>query len=218
MEKEAQKYINTPKLQELLQWADAATKDSEGDFKPVGKRAAAILYAYAIAYAYAYAIAIANGITNGIGYDIANAIRNAYGIAIVNGIAIAYGYAYGYAIAIAKAIANAEEFQKIKIFKDVNWTELIAQLTALKDRFADANQSDLIDLASLDCLLDTWCNALDLNPEIVKLYNEEATAVRDYLYANYLIIKCKEAAVRISAKTWEEIESRMLVVPENSTI
>jgi hypothetical protein len=24
--------------------------------------------------------------------------------------------------------------------------------------------------------------------------------------------------VRISAKTWEEIESRMLVVPENSTI
>ncbi|WP_371125186.1 hypothetical protein [Microcoleus sp.] len=32
------------------------------------------------------------------------------------------------------------------------------------------------------------------------------------------MIQCKEAAVRISAKTWEEIESRMLVVPENSTI
>jgi hypothetical protein len=45
MEKEAQKYINTPKLQGLLQWADAATKDSEGDFKPVGKRAAAIAIA-----------------------------------------------------------------------------------------------------------------------------------------------------------------------------
>ncbi|MEG4291121.1 NACHT domain-containing protein [Microcoleus sp. C2C3] len=220
MEKEAQKYINAPKLQGLLQWADAATKDSEDDFKPVGKRAAAILYAYAIAHAYAYAYAYANGITNGIGYDIANAIRNAYAIAMVNSIAIAYGYAYANAIAnvIAKAIANAEEFQKIKIFKDVNWTELIAQLTALKARFADANQSDLIDLAFLDCLLDTWCNALHLNPEIVKLYNEEARAVRDYLYANYLIIKCKAAAVRISAKTWEEIESRMLVVPENSTL
>jgi hypothetical protein len=43
-------------------------------------------------------------------------------------------------------------------------------------------------------------------------------ALGDYLYVNYLIVKCKEAAVRISAKTWEEIESRMLLVPENSTI
>jgi hypothetical protein len=217
MEKEAQKYIiNTPKLQGLLQWADAATKDSEGDYKPVGKRAAAILYAYAYAYAYA----IANGITNGIGYDIPNAIRNAYAIAMVNGIAISYTYtnALAYANAIRNAYAIAEEFQKIKIFKDVNWTELIAQLAALKDQFADANQSDEIDLAFLDCLLDTWCNALHLNPEIVKLSDEEARPVRDYLYANYLIIKCKEAAVRISAKTWEEIESRMLLVPENSTI
>ena len=208
MEKEAQK-INTPKLQGLLQWADAATKDSEDDFKPVGKRALAILYAYAYANANAHA------------YEITNAIRNAYAIAMVDGIAIAYAKAYGiaipYAKAIAHAIANAEEFKKIKIFKDVNWTELIAQLTALKHRFPDANQSDQTDLAFFDCLLDTWCNALHLNPEIVKLSQEEARAVRDYLYANYLIIKCQEAAVRISAKTWEEIESRMLLVPENST-
>jgi hypothetical protein len=67
-------------------------------------------------------------------------------------------------------------------------------------------------------LLDTWCNALHINPEIVKLSQEEADALGDYLSANHLIIQCKEAAVRISAKTWEEIESRMLVVPENSTI
>ncbi|WP_445251866.1 MULTISPECIES: NACHT C-terminal helical domain 2-containing protein [unclassified Microcoleus] len=42
--------------------------------------------------------------------------------------------------------------------------------------------------------------------------------MRVYLYANYLIIQCQEAAVRISPKTWEEIESRMLVVPDNSTL
>ena len=100
----------------------------------------------------------------------------------------------------------------------MNWTELIAQLTALKDLFPDANQSYQTYLAFLDGLLDTWCNALHLNLEIVKLSQEEAEAVRDYLYANYLIIQCKAAAVRISAKTWKEIESRMLVVPENSTL
>jgi hypothetical protein len=209
IEKEAQKYINTPKLQGLLQWADAATKDSEGDFKPVGKRAAAIAYASANAvFADAIPTANANAIANA--YDIANAFAN------VN--ASLNPKTHAYAITIANAIASAEELKKIKIFKEVNWTELIAQLTALKDRFADHNQSDHIDLAFLNCLLDPWYNALHLNREIAKLSYKEARALRDYLSANRLIIKCKEAAVRISAKTWEEIESRMLLVPENSTL
>jgi len=220
MEKEAQKYINTPKLQGLLQWADAATKGSEGDYKPVGKRAAAIAYACS-ASAYANANANANAYYDyDIAIAIANAIANANAIAKVNGIAIAITHFIAYLNASANAypITIAEEFKKIKIFKDVNWTELIAQLTALKDRFPDANQSHETDLAFLDCLLDTWCNALHLNKEIVKLSYEEVKALVDYLSANDLIIKCKEAAVRISAKTWEKIESRMLVVPENSTI
>ena len=42
MEKEAQKYINTPKLQALLNWAEEVTVGSQGDYKPVGKRAVAI--------------------------------------------------------------------------------------------------------------------------------------------------------------------------------
>jgi hypothetical protein len=233
MEKEAQKYINTPKLQGLLQWADAATKDSEGDFKPVGKRAVAIAIARrAIGHANAIANANANAKVNindigyAIGYanakvninDIGYAIGYANAIAKVNGTAIAYANVIGYLNANPNAISLAEEFKKYKIFKDVNWTELIAQLTALKDRFPDANQSDPTDLAFLDRFLDTWCNALHLNPEIVKLSQEEAKPLGDYLYANNLIIKCKEAAVRISPKTWEEIESRMLLVPENSTL
>jgi len=226
MEKEAQKYINTPKLQGLLQWADAATKDSEGDFKPVGKRALAIAYA-CNASASAYGNAIPNAIAKALSYEIGSAYAIAYGIALGCDIDSAY-YVHIFidvepstnakANAITLAIAKAEEFKKIKIFKDVNWTELIAQLTALKDRFPDANQSDQIDLAFFDRFLDTWCNALHLNPEILKLSYEEVKVLRDYLYANYLIIKCKEAAVRISAKSWEEIESRMLVVPENSTL
>ncbi|MGH8002752.1 MAG: NACHT domain-containing protein [Brasilonema sp.] len=47
MQKEAQKYINTPKLQELLRWADEVTAGAAGDVKPVGKRALALAYAYA---------------------------------------------------------------------------------------------------------------------------------------------------------------------------
>jgi hypothetical protein len=221
MEKETRKYINTPKLQGLLQWADEATKDSEGNFKPVGKRALAIAIAignandialaYAIAivlYAYRYAhdIAIAYTNTNAIDNLIDNLIDNASAKANTNADTIAYAIKFG------------KELKKIKIFKEVNWTELITQLEELQKQLPDADQPEQIHLAFLDRFLDTWCNALYLNPEIVKLSEEEAEALRDYLSANHLIIQCKEAAVRISPKTWEEIESRMLLVPENSTL
>ena len=246
MEKEAPKYINTPKLQGLLQWADEVTKDSEGNYKPVGKRAAAIAIANAIANASANAIANAYAIANANANAIANAIDDANAIAIADAIAYANAYANAYAdanaIADAYAIANAiddantkantkviayaiataiklaQELKKIKIFKEVNLTQLIIQLKELQKQVPDTDQPEQIHLAFLDRLLDTWCNALHLNPEIVKLSKQEAMALGDYLYANHLIIQCKEAAVRISAKTWEEIESRMLVVPENSTI
>jgi hypothetical protein len=234
MEKKAQKYINTPKLQGLLQWADAATHGSEGDFKPVGKRAAAIANANANANAYAIANVKVYINANAKGYVNANAIAKAYGIAnanakgyvnanaTANATAYAYAnpnaYANAYAYANALTIAFAEELKKFKIFKEVNWTELIAQLRELQKQLPDPDQPEQIHLAFADRLVDTWCHGLHLNPEIVKLSKEEAKALGDYLYANNLIIKCKEAAVRISAKTWEEIESRMLVVPENSTL
>ncbi len=171
MEKEAQKYINTPKLQGLLEWADAATKDSEGDFKPVGKRAAAISNAIAnaiakvnaipISYAYAYAYAKA------ISYANAIAIANGIPIAKVNAIPISY--VNGNANANANAIRFAQEFKTIKIFKEENWTQLITQLEELQKQLPDADQPEQIHLAFSDRLLDAWCNALHLNPEIVKL-------------------------------------------------
>ncbi|WP_373528343.1 NACHT domain-containing NTPase [Nostoc sp.] len=69
MEKKAQQYINTSKLQALLNWAEQVTSGSPGDFKPMGKRAVAIANAYTntiTANAYTYGI-----IANGIAYSIA---------------------------------------------------------------------------------------------------------------------------------------------------
>jgi hypothetical protein len=51
---------------------------------------------------------------------------------------------------------------------------------------------------------------------MVNLSKEEIRALDNFLYANYLIIQCKEAAVRVSPKTWEAIEGRMLLVTNNN--
>jgi hypothetical protein len=61
--------------------------------------------------------------------------------------------------------------------------------------------------------LQNWLIAFNLRPELINLSEEEAKALRNYFYANYLIIQCKEAAVRVSPRTWAEIEERMLLVP-----
>ena len=64
-------------------------------------------------------------------------------------------------------------------------------------------------------LIETLLNGFNLTPEMVNLSDEEIKALDNYLYANYLIIQCKEAAVRVSPATWEAIEGRMLLPPSN---
>ncbi|MBH8563578.1 NACHT domain-containing protein [Nostoc sp. CENA67] len=204
MEKEAQKYINTPKLQALLKWAEQITAGSEGNYKPVGKRAVAIANANAIAIANAnaYAIAIAKAYAN------AYAITNAYAYANVNAIAIVIAIV----IAYANAIKYTRQLEESKIFNDVDFTMLIDQLEDLKAKIPDDQQSKEVRQAFRKHLQQTLLNAFHLTQDMVNFSKEEAEALNNYLYANHLIIQCKQAAVRVSPQTWEAIEPRMLLV------
>lgn len=167
MEKEAQKYINIPKLQALLNWAEQVTVGSTGDFKPVGKRAVAM--------------------------TIANAYANAY--------------------ANAEAINYSRQLEKLKIFNNINFTVLIARLEALRAKVPDVKQPREARLAFAKHLQQTLLYAFNLTLEMIDLSEAEAEAFGNYLYANHLIIQCKQAAVRVSPQTWEAIEARMLLVP-----
>ena len=61
-------------------------------------------------------------------------------------------------------------------------------------------------------LESTWLEALELDKEAITFSREEAEALRDYLYANELLIRCKESAVRVSKKAWEDLEARLLTL------
>ncbi|MEH2423281.1 MAG: NACHT domain-containing protein [Nostoc sp.] len=249
MEKKAQKYINTPKLQALLNWAEQVTVGSPGDFKPVGKRAVAIAYANAYALANVYANVNANAYantkaeTNTKANALADALANAYvntkaeanalanAYALINALANAYtyaeanAYAYAnaeayveayveaYALAFAEAINYSRKLEKLKIFNNINFTVLIARLEALKVKVPGKQQPRKVLRAFAENLQETLLDAFNLTQEMVNLSEEEAKALRDYLYANHFIIQCKQAAVRVSPQTWEAIEARMLLVP-----
>jgi hypothetical protein len=168
------------------------------------------------ALANALAYSLPNALPNALTY--ANA--NAYAYANAYAKAIAYTYANAYANANAKAITEAitytRQLEELKVFKDINFTVLIARLEALKAKVPDDNQPKEVRRAFAKQILQTLLQAFRFSPELVNLSEEEAEAWKNYFYANYLMMQCKEAAVRVSPKTWETIEERMLLVPNNS--
>jgi hypothetical protein len=208
MEKEVQKYINTPKLQALLNWAEEVTVGSPGDYKPVGKRAVAIANALANALANAYDLG------NAYAYALANAytLANAYAYALAN----ANAYANAYAFALANAIDNIGEIEKLQIFNQkLNFTVLLPQLETLKAKISDDQQPKETRQAFAEQWRETLLKGFNLTPEMVNLSEEEINDLDKYLYANYLIIQCKEAALSVSKQIWETIETRMLLVKNN---
>ncbi|WP_242059442.1 MULTISPECIES: NACHT domain-containing protein [Nostoc] len=235
MEREARKYINTPKLKALINWAEEVTAGSEGNYKRVGKRAAAIAIAYGITFpkkaitigiAKAYAIATTYAIRYADAYAddfdiyaIAYDDAHAHAIAARQTIPISDSHFYIYTVSILDTVSIANtiihELEKLKIFifNKVHFTLLIARLKALQTKMSDYKQPLEADQAFFESIQQTWLNAFNLTQEMVNLSKEEAESLRDYLYANYLIIQCKQAAVRVSPQTWEAIEARMLLVP-----
>jgi hypothetical protein len=107
----------------------------------------------------------------------------------------------------------AHQLEKVEIFKDIN--VLLARLKALKAKVPDNKQPLEVRKAFSARIAQTWVKIFNFSPRLIDLSQEEVKALDNYSYVNYLIIQCKEAAVRVSPKTWEEIEERMLLVPNN---
>jgi len=226
MEQQAQKLIISPKLTALLNWAEQVTAGSEGNFKPVAKRAIANGYANANAYSYvigkaytnanAYAYAIANIYANAITY--ASSITYTYANAVAYVHAIHYTNANVYANAIAKYVSQSIEYYhkiyEFNIFKDINFRAVIANLETLNAQIPDKNQPKKVRQEFTNKLLKTYLQPFHLNREMVTLSEEEIEVWDKYLYANLLIIQCKQAAVQVSPQVWAAIEDRMLLPPQ----
>lgn len=73
---------------------------------------------------------------------------------------------------------------------------------------ADAPYQDWHDWGNrLEAL---WLEAIGLSREELTFTQEEANALADYLYATELLLRCKEAAIRIPKQAWADLEARLL--------
>ncbi len=124
------------------------------------------------------------------------------------------------AIVLANALAKeAIEYfirytkwsKKTQIYQDVNYSQLIINLEKLQQKIPREGETKEVYQAFGNQMIDIWLKAFHLKPEMVDLSEQELKALDNYFYANLLMVECKKAAVRISRKTWSEIESRMLM-------
>ncbi|MBD2182025.1 NACHT domain-containing protein [Planktothrix sp. FACHB-1355] len=215
MEKEAQKHINTPKLQGLLNWSNQVTEGTEGNFKPAAKRTTALFLALGRDRAHELASILSPNLGRILEItrvlDLARAVNPNLERTLNSTRTPCRPATHTRAFSRALTRALAQELQDIKIFKDVNFTVLIARLEVLKAKAPGIDRSDNVHQGFNNRVSQTWLNALKIKPELICLCCQELQALEDYLYANLLIVKCKQAAVRMSPKIWEAIEARMLL-------
>ena len=212
MEKEAQTYLNTPKLKALVVWADQSTAGSAGDFKPAAKRATALSLSLDLDLDLALARALVFDLDLDLAFDLDLSLSLDFDLPLDLALDRARALACARPHALALALAHARGFEKTKIFKFVNFVRLIARLEALKTKIPNDNQPTEVRRAFLNKFRQTWYNALNLNLELADLSEAETKALDNYFYANWLMVQCRQAAVRVSPTTWADIEDRMVTV------
>jgi hypothetical protein len=201
MEKEAHNYLKTPlgqKLVPILQWADEMTKDSvDSPIKPVGRRAIANL------------LVIVNVVPIVYVPEIIHVIARAYAPEITDGI-----FRTLFIDNVIDYVKLVNLFARDRIISKVNFSQLIADLEALKQIIPDDKATRKERQEFGDQLFKMWNTAFNLTPELLNLSTDEIREIDEhYFYINRRILECQKVAVNISPTVWQEIEERMLRVP-----
>lgn len=210
IERRAQMLITSQKIQTLINWADQETKNSDGNFRPAAKRAFLILLA----------VARARDLSRRHNHEITSALALAYECIsdLLHDIDPSFPRSLAFELSftrdLTRVLSLTQSIENIKIFKTVNFSILISKLNSLSTRIPDNSQPSEIHHVFADQIFSTWHDALNLRTEWLYLSKTEINSLNDYLYANTLMVRCKEAAVRVSPQVWAEIESRILMVPE----
>jgi hypothetical protein len=96
-------------------------------------------------------------------------------------------------------------FKDLKIFKEAHYDVLANTLEGLREALDDNQSFNAMN----EIIRQAWLDTLHLEPEWIDLSEEEAKVLANYLYANELMVRCKEAT-QVSPQFWEDLEARIL--------
>jgi len=226
MEAQAKTFINTPKLRALLQWADTITQETSPGLSAAAKRTTALFLALvsdrtlnlarilvpSLANTLELALTLANTRTPNFLYQPNTPARTALP---TRALAIALTQSapprlMGKALAQTFTQTFTDELARLGAFHDITIQALVLRLRELQQQAPDVRHPPAAHQQFHSQIFTTWFTTLKLDPTWISLSPKEHLNLDRYLYANWLIVRCKQAAVRVSPKTWQAIEARML--------
>lgn len=147
--------------------------------------------------------ALALDLANTCNFDRASALASTYNFDRIQARACALARANARDLSYARvhdfALDLAQEYLKLRVFEPRKLEVLIQRLSSPElNRIYYALSTEI------------WCNAIDLDLDILEISSEEIQALNGYFYSIELMIRCKEAAARVSPSIWERIESKIM--------
>jgi hypothetical protein len=215
MEQQVDTYIQSQNLRNLLLWADQITDQASADYKPGVRRAIAIFLALDLAQVLALDSARIQRFQLDIDRARMLALAMDRNLTLNCALDLAMAKSLDLDRAIDLVVNIARKFEAMQVFPHLPFNVLIARLEALRVKFQDQPNTFKTRRILVEQIHKSWLEVLQLKPEWIKLSQPEAKALDRYLYANLLIVHCRQAAVRVSAKTWNAIEAGILRVKGN---
>ena len=232
VEQAAQQYTEIPKLAKLLQWSEQITSESSKNIDAVAKRATALLFAsnfipklkfsrlYArdISHVQSLSPELASTINNLQSFT--NAIRAfadklltfTYVNPLVGQQSIPSTSNHDFAYDLTHAIEIAQNLiASVKIFEGIDFKGFVKELEFLQAIIPKSNQPQEVHRQFFENLQRVCFEAFKLDISLLEVSQEEARNIEDYLYVNYCLLQCFQAAVRVSPRTWEAIAARLLL-------
>lgn len=226
IEAETHLLLKSPKLKRLIKWADNATKDSRSECKPAARRAAAIDLAHSLDRA------LSRALTTDKTRDLARIIDSVLDKALKASrdfslnpraaqnvdpdLQLARLVAKDFTRDLDLDLTLALVLEKIHIFNSVRFTPLINRLGKLRNRIPDPSDSQQKHMKFAKHIKQLSIVALELDPDLVELSSKEAADLKKYIYANRLLVECKNSAISIDKDQWNRIEDRMLTIPDKN--
>ena len=232
MKEQADNYINTPRLRELIKWAEKAIDNTERIPKPPAKRAVAITLVRALNRARMYVLEQIETRSLDREQDLTRALDSyiepilSYDLDINLNRKLDRLIDLDYQTILdreflrdldrnkQRALAFAYSHDHTHIFCDVNFDRLVQTF----ERLGDYDYSKTIRFSEKEKFISAiyylWFSELKINTDTASLSSEESERLASYCYICEMIIRCKESATRVSPVVWESIESSILTVPE----
>jgi len=218
IESQAADYINTARLKDIFDWLDQINLNSTSNVKGVAKRIASLFLArprFLTELAPALILTRMLGLARDLyeTFDLSLNFEKVFASDLSMSLARALDFDSATELGLTIQLCNSLEKTLALINFDkryINFATLNTRLESLNAQTPSYEQPFEVREEFRNKISRTWLQTLYLPAELNEISQQEIESLENYLYANLLMVQCRENAIAFSLEIWEEIESRIL--------